>query len=245
MSGDFRVARTVDGAAVVAANTWPIEQSVVWCGESDHIPTGTIGGGQYYRVQTTTAGNTDLESQYLEEVRLGGGYLFWEGAAYGDYAEMKVFAPATVAVSNPGAGEYGKLDLGGGAHVYVPGATPGADGPDWDIDLSETLNANVAFTKAVPVPAVNGDGFFTYADELLTSTPGTGTHNLFDFQLDLNEFVRKMWLLGANSQSLTILENIPAVLLPQWRGCVRIHKEAVGGTLNVVWTMLISRSQTV
>jgi len=239
-------AKMVEGAPVVAANTWPIEQSVVWCGEGDDITNGTVGGGTEFRIQAAAAGDSSIECQFLTPIRLGGGYIYWQDCAYADYAEMKVLAPATVATSNAGSGAYGKLAIGGGASVFVHPATPGADGPDWDIDLDETLNANVSFTKAVPVPAIAGDGFFTYADEVLTYTPGVGTHNLFDVPLDLNKFARKLWMMGTAQQSLNVTENIPATILPQWKCKVTVHRElGTGSDRLVTWTMLISRTGTV
>jgi hypothetical protein len=239
--------KVVDGAPVVAANTWPLEQSVVWCGQADDVGAGSIGGGAEFRVQLTAVGDTDITYQFVHPIRLGGGWLYWTEAEYGDYAEMQVIAPATAGTYNAGAGAYAKLAIGGGASVFVHPSTPGAGGADWDIDLSETLNANVDFTKAVPVPAPGGDGFFTYSSStgVLTFTPGTGSHNLFDVAIPLSRFVRKLWLLGSGNQSLNVMDNVPAMVHPQWQCKVTGHRESgTGNTRSLVWTMLISRDTT-
>lgn len=248
MTTVLKKAREVDGAPVVAANTWPLEQSVVRCGEGDDVANGVVGGGVEYHMQNAT-GDSEVtsDSQFMHPIRLGGGNIRWENCEYLDYASMKVCAPATVGTENVGSGEYAKLDLGGGASLYVAPGTPGAGANDWDIDLTEKLNGNVNFTKAVPVPAVLGNGFFTTTDgTALAYTPGTGTHNLFDFTLDLNMFVRKMWLIGSGRESLTVGDNIPAVVLPQWHSVVTLHREAgTGSDRTIVWEMLISRMYTV
>jgi len=233
---------------VVAANTWPIEQYVVWCGEGDDVTGGNVGGGTEFRAELTAEGDTTVESQYIHPVRLGGGCIHWNGCEYGDYANLTIYAPATSnIVENTGSGAYAKLGIGGGANMIVAPGTPGSDGPNWDIDLEETLNANVSFTKAVPVPASNNDGFFTYvaATGVLTYTPGTGTHNLFDVSLDLTTYVRKLWMSGEGHDDLTVYDNIPATVLPQWKTKAVIHRGATGSDRQVVWSMLISRATTV
>jgi hypothetical protein len=247
---DLRRPKTVeDNIPVVAANTWPIPQSVVWCGEGDDVANGVVGSGQEFRLQKAEAGDEIVESQFIEVTRLGGGHVYWKNCEYGDYACFLVYAPATSnIVSNPGAGAYAKLPIGGGANLIVMPGVPGSDGPNWDIDLTEKLNANVDFTKAVPVPAANGDGFFTYDAEakVLSYTPGVGTYNLFDVPISLSKFIRKLWLINSSSMSLSVYDNIPAAILPQWRSKVTLHRESASGeTRYLVWSMLISRLKTV
>jgi hypothetical protein len=237
------------GTPVVAANTWPIEQSVMWCGAGDDVTNGTVGGGTDFKASQTTTGDLVVESQFIGIVRLGGGQVCWRNCEFGDYGEFLVYAPATSnIVENTGSGAYAKLEVMTGVNMMVAPGTPGSDGPNWDINLTEKLNANVDFTKAVPVPAKGGDGFFTYVKETdtLTYTPGTGNHNLFDVDINLSMFIRRLWLIGGGQMDLTVVDNIPAFLLPQWKTKVTLHRDdAAGSNREMVWSVLISRSATV
>ena len=234
---------------VVASNTWPISHSVVWCGEGDDVANGVVGDGADFRVEVTEVGDVSVESQFIHLVRLGGGHVYWKNCEYGDHASQLIYAPATPnIVSNPGSGAYGKLQVAAGVNMIVAPGTPGADGPDWDVDLTEKLNANVDFIRAVPIPASDGNGFFTYdpATDSLTYTPGEGTHNLFDAEIGLAKFIRKLWLVGDGCAPLTVYDNIPAVILPQWKSRVVVHREsATGSNRQLVWSMLVSRLKTV
>jgi len=236
-----------DGSPVVAANTWPIAQYVIWCGEGDDITNGTVGDGTAFKAELTAEGDTTITSQFIEVIRLGGGHVLWKNCEFGDYATFSLFAPATSnIVSNPGSGAYGKLAIPGVGNMIVDPSTPGADGPDWDVNLTEKLNANVNFTKAVPVAAPDGDGFFTYvaATDSLTYTPGTGTHNLFDADIPLAAYLRKMWLMGDGHEDLTVYNNIPATILPQWKAKAFLYRTAAGSDRHITWSMLISRTTT-
>jgi hypothetical protein len=234
---------------VVASNTWPLEHNVVWCGEGDDVAAGSIGGGVEFAIEQDSQGDGTVELQFIDPIRLGGGHVFWKDCAFGDWASFLVYAPATSnIVSNPGAGAYAKLPIGGGASVLVTPGVPGSDGPNWDVNLSEPLNANVNFPKAVPVPAAAGDGFFTYdvATRVLTYTPGTGTHNLFDAEIPLSMFIRKLRLMDAGDMDLTVFDNVPACILPQWKSRVTLHRDnADGSARKLVWSILLSRLNTV
>lgn len=234
---------------VMASNTWPLHHEVVWCGEGDDVASGTIGGGGEFRLEGASEGDISQELQFVAPIRLGGGHVFWGNCLFGDHASFLVFAPPTSNIVNaPGAGAYAKLPLGPGMNMLVTPGVPGSDGPNWNVDLEEKLNENVDFTKAVPVPAPDGDGFFTYDTESgeLTYTPGVGTHNLFDFEVPLSVFIRKIPLVGDRDMSLTVYDNVPACVLPQWRARVTLHRDsATGETRKLAWTILLSREKTV
>ena len=234
---------------VMASNTWPLTHEVVWCGEGDDVDSGAIGGGEAFRLEGLSLGDTSVELQFVAPIRLGGGHVFWRNCVFGDHASFLVFAPPTSnIVNNPGAGAYAKLPLGPGMNMLVTPGVPGSDGPNWNVDLAEKLNENVDFTKAVPVPAPDGDGFFSYDVDSgeLTYTPGVGTHNLFDFEVPLSMFIRKIPLMGDSDMELTVYDNVPACVIPQWRSRVTLHREAgEGDSRKLVWAILLSRAKTV
>jgi hypothetical protein len=165
----------------------------------------------------------------------------------GDYVKYRVFAPATTNdVSDPGNGNVNKIEIipSSGLFIFVPAAGDGSH----TIDLEETENAKVAFTKAVPVPNPAGTGWFNYdhdTHELTENTAQGGTHDLYSFPNDLSRHIPRISLIGSGEKSLTIPAVKPATLLPQWKHEVTVHHGGGINTLEVCWDLILGRKKTV
>jgi len=129
-------------------------------------------------------------------------------------------------------------------NIFIP--HPTAEG-DWDLDLEETLNENVSFTKVVPIPDANKEGFFNWdcCTGAVTVAPGmNGTHNLFDFAMPVGRMINKCWILGDGTENYLVPASYSAKrLLPHWIHKVTTHRTGTG-TLEIVWMLFLARTTT-
>jgi hypothetical protein len=239
---------TSDGKPIFSAAMFRGDVEVAHPGRGDDIANGKRWKGQEFKHSTSDAGVTPIAFQFMEWVYIGGGNINFVGADVGDWLFYELRAPssAPAETSNPGSGAYAKLDIGGGIHIYCTPGTPGAGAADWDLDLAAKLNANVGFTKVVPVPSP-GKGFFNWNsdDESVSyQADGEGDFNLIDAEIQLVSFAPYVQILGDNEESLTV----PAAykgkrLLPHWLHKVHIHNDSAK-SLKVVWRLFLTRKTT-
>lgn len=212
----------IDGRKYVAPNLFPLGVLTNFCGASDDVAAGTIGT-ELLAFTSDAVEDAVTEFQFVQWSYLAGGHLAYSGFVLGDNISLTVYSPATVGTENVGAGDYNKVDVGGGAHIFVPVAVGTGN---WDLDLTELENANVAFTKVRPVPAPGGTGYFDWdpdTEAVTVNAAGTGGYHLFDVDVPLNEFVTKLPLLGTDHFPLIVPAVKPIRVLAHWVFKVTLH----------------------
>lgn len=238
--------RTSDGRDIVIPVLFRGDLNTMFCGVGDDIGNGDRFVGQKMQVSSAVVEDKVIEWQHMEWIYIAGGLVQCSGAVLGDTLKYEIIAPASVGTSNVGSGAYGKLDIGGGVSMYVNPATPGADGPDWDLNIVETLNGNVGFSKVVPVPTnPEGTGFFDWDPDTETVTYDAdekGNYNLFDGELNLGLFVPYFNLLGSEKYDLLVSSTKPKRLLAQWKHKVTLHNSSAK-TLEAVWNLFKARKE--
>lgn len=228
---------TIDGKPLQTINMFPEGVFAQFNGSADDVANGLKHGGSRFHVSSSAIETASLEWQFITPLWLAGGAISSAGHNPNDHLSYLVKAPASPATNNPGAGAYDKFPIGGGANMFIPNAT--ATG-DWDLNLTEKLNANVAFTKVSPVPAAQGDGFFDYdfTTEAVTLNAGQkGNCNLFDVELTIARYINKMTL---SHENLTVTSIVSQIMFPHWVHRVEIN-HSVTDSLDVCWTLFFGR----
>jgi hypothetical protein len=134
-----------------------------------------------------SVGSVTLEEPLLMSVDVGG-RIIWESASIADSVTATLIAPATTGLTQA-TGDYTKYNIGGPYNVVIP-VTPGAG--NWSLDIS----AKLTILKCTPVPAVGNAGWFDYNSDtniLTRNITQTGNCNLYDFDVNLFSFARKIW----------------------------------------------------
>ena len=232
---------TSDGKPILLINLFPGDVSVNYAGVGDDITNGVRGSGQLLQASTALVEDLVTEWQFKEWVYLAGGIAHHKNANFGDWITYELYAPATVGTSNPGAGAYAKQAVGGGLSRFKPQANG-----DWDLNLTEKLNANVGFTKVVPVPNEGGTGYFDWDDETETVTAnadGKGSFDLFDAALPLGKFITKVPLLNSGTIDFTVPAVKPKKILAHWKHKLTLHHVVVAQT-DLVWMLFTARKKT-
>lgn len=217
-----------DNRPYVAPNLFPAGYLTQYVGVADDVENGVVGGGNLLVLQSSQVEEVTLVVQFITKWYLAGGAASWKGAVAGDWVKFHLKAPATAGESNPGAGVFDKYQVAPGLNMFIPNATQQGD---WDLDLEETLNANVPFTKVVPVPAskdTNGDytGFFDWDPDtgvVMLNASQKGRYNLFDQVIPLHPFVQKVPLLGDSVESFTVPAIKPYLVLPHWQVILTLY----------------------
>lgn len=207
---------TTEGKKIVSPDMFREREVPSYCGIGDDIENGITWAGTPFLIQSSGIQTYVTEWQFKDSSRLAGGGYRIENGDCGDYINFDIYAPATASISNQGAGLFNKVPVGGGANLYVPSGGSG----DWDIDLEETLNSNVTFTKAVPVTSLNKTGFFDYdiENDLLTiNYLGKGAYNLFDVPITVAKYMVNYYVGGTQLQDMTIAGVTPKLILPHWK----------------------------
>lgn len=211
-----------DNRPFIAPNMFPLGHLTQFTGVADDIENGVAAAGDLLVMESSVVEEKTLDVQFLSKFYLAGGAASWKGCVAGDWVNFSLHAPATVGSSNPGAGVYDKFALGAGMNMYIPNATQQGG---WDLDLTEKLNENVAFTKATPVPAPGQDGFFDYEPDtnvLTLNVTQTGRYNLFDFDVPMHTFVQKVPMIGDSLELFTVPAVKPYLCLPHWHVTITI-----------------------
>lgn len=236
---------TRDGRQIMLSSAIGDAQEVQFAGSGDDITEGIRLGGPHHEKAITTAGAHEETWQYMEWVSVAGGRVKYYDAVRGDCFGYKIHAPATVGDSNPGAGVYDKYNLGGEFNMYTP--NPTMEG-DWDLDLSENLNANVNITKVVPVIAKAKDGFFDWnmeTGEVTLNLSGTGGYYLFDFAIPLTHIISHHHIVGDGESSFIVPASFGAkLLLPHYIHTIMIDKFDSVQELYLGWEIFLGRETT-
>lgn len=232
--------KSSDGRQIFMPSVVSDDLDVCFSSCGDDVTNGVKLCGTRLQLQQTDSGTNTFEWQYITKIYINGGNVVYNNAIYGDYIKYEIYAPATVGTQNVGAGAYDKYSLGGGANMFIPnGTTEG----DWDLNLTEKLNSNVDFTKVVPIPASDNDGYFDYDEdtELVTlNATGTGNSNLFDFDFKLIEFINDVGIMGTRYQSFTPGSYGAKKLQPHYKHKVSLYRSDTG-TVSIVWNIFIGR----
>lgn len=234
--------KTTDGKQIVLMNLFPGHVLTNFVGCGDDIANNVRFGGPLFKLTKSSAGATTLAWQYKEWIYLAGGRCYYENAVFGDYVDCRILAPATAGTAASGTGAYNKYQVAAGLNMFVP--APAVDG-DWDLNLTEKLNANVDFTKVVPVPSSDETGFFDWDPETEAVTFNamqTGKYNLFDQQITIANFVRKAPVVGDRDLQMVVPAVKPKRILAHWKTEVSITNAAGGHDLNVCWYMYLARA---
>jgi hypothetical protein len=235
-----------DGKEFITPDLFPLGYFAVHAGCSDDVTNGTRGAGTRGKVARTTTGTTNVEQQFIDHVLLAGGSLYRVGGKIDDYVDMKVYAPATAGTNNAGEGSYDKTEIIPSSGIYRYDYVASGDG-DWDLNLTEKLNSNVSFTKAVPVPNSSNTGWFNYdknSNTLTLATGQDGAYDLYDTAMDLTAHVRKAPLLGEGKMCSTVAAVKPALVLPHWIFKISVVEGGTDHDLDVVWKLFIGRKIT-
>ena len=182
-----------DGRPIMATNRIAEGYTIFNTGASSDIAAGTYLGGMG---MIMTDSMLTKEFQFLDHFYLINALAIWEGADLDDTMESTVYAPATTGLTNV-AGDFTKVPFGGG-NLIVP--TPVGAG-DWSLDLTTTLNANVAILACTPVPSSTNTGYFDYdpdSNVMTANLSGTGGYHLLDFDVTLHVFCSGVHGLNSN-----------------------------------------------
>lgn len=172
----------------VTNNRIPAGYSIYGVGEADNITNGTYGGGVQLQFDST---NDEREFQLLNHYYAIGARAVWKNCDIDNYFSATLIAPASSGFTNT-TGDFDKVNLGGSLNMYKP-VTAGTGA--WDADLTDTL-AGTSILKATPVPSAGNQGWFDYDSEtniLTTNMSQTGGYNLYDFDVNLHAFGRRVW----------------------------------------------------
>jgi hypothetical protein len=212
-----------------------------WVGCDDDITNGTRFGGSMFKLSTSSAEEVTRECRFFEFVHLAGARAFCvTGAKADDWIRFLIYAPATAGTSNEGAGAYDKYAIGGGINMFIPNATTEGD---WDLNLTEKYNANVDFTKVVPVPSADNTGYFDadpIANTITLNAGGNGNCNLFDSAINLSNKVYKHHIYDSVLMDFTDFAVQTKAFFPHWICKVFLNNSAAS-LITLVWDLYIAR----
>jgi hypothetical protein len=216
--------KSEDGKIFVAPNMFPLGVITNFCGVSDDVENGIIGGGDMFIVSSIQQGETEKIFGFVDWSYLAGGHVMFSGATVGDWVSFLTYCPATIGTYVEGYGMFNKYPVGVGVNIFIPAAGDGY----WNLDLDEKENANVNFSKVKPVPA-DGIGFFDWnenTEEITINYNGKGGYHLFDVIMPLNEFVSKVPLLGNHTLPLIVPAVKPIKILPHWKNKITLYNSS-------------------
>jgi hypothetical protein len=208
------------------------------CGAGDH-PTNGRGEGNKFKLSRSTSGESTVEWQFNDPVKIVGGYGKYDGASGNDEISMEVYAPATTVESvTPGTGSVILVDTGydtesGDLYIVVP--YPGG-----------THNV----TEAIPVPAsVGEDSFYSWTPSTTMTGAGdiavqvSGGFNLYTSDIPLARQVSHLQLYGSGDLNVEVSNVKPLIMLPQWKFKATLTTD---GTRDVtaIWELKVTRTRT-
>jgi hypothetical protein len=253
--------RTSDGKTIVLPNLFPGNVVLYLPGVSDNIATGKLGDAEDLGCETCEfeilGGGVDQTKniQFIEPVYMAGGYIEWEGGSKGSWLKYEAVAPssmpAVTVADPPDTGNYNLSDASGAlpAAILIVPAAPGTG--TYNVDLTAKFNANVRFTKVVPVPVQddeNPNGFFDWNDdtEIVSLNAGqVGHFNLFVVDITLGRFLPGMRLRRASSERQFYFSSIkPKKILAHWLHRVKLHNASPLSTLGLSFDLYTARRNT-
>lgn len=208
-------------------NRVPNGYSLYICGESDDIINGVYGNGDLLQFDSS---NKTRYFQLLNHYYAIGARATWKNCDLSNYFNATLVAPATTGLTNV-TGDFDKVNLGGSLNLIKP-VTAGTGA--WNMSLVAKLT-NTNILKATPVPVPGNNGWFDYNSSTNLLTPNmnqTGGYNLYDFEVNLHAFGRKVW--GTPEQGgrsdLDVTGLIGKLLFNSWK--IKINFDISGGVLS-------------
>lgn len=210
-------------------NRIPDGYSIYGVGESDDIVNGSYGEGDPLQFNNTT---NEREFQLLKHYYAIGARAVWKNCDIDNYFNATLLAPATTAFTNA-TGDYDKVEIipSSGLHLFKP-VDVGTG--SWNGDLTSTLT-NTPILKGTPVPVAGNTGWFDYdpSSNILTANSSqTGGYNLYDFDVNLHAFGRKIWGTNLNGgiTGIDIPDLVGKLIFNTWK--VKLTLGLEGGLLS-------------
>jgi len=239
---------TSDKRAIFMPTLWRGDLISYHTGTGDDIVNGIKGEGEEFQIISSVIEVVEKEFQFLEFVYLAGGGYRWSGASIGDWVSLLLYAPASPVVANAtNTGNCDLSDAGGSLPAPILIVPNSANTGAYDVNLSEKYNANVNFTKVVPVPSEDETGFVDWnedTEEVTWNLEQKGKFNLFVADIDLARFVNKVRLMGNGYRELTIPAVKAKKILPHWRFKVSLNNSG-NKTLEFIWDLVTARKKTI
>lgn len=240
------IPQTSYGTPIVLMNMFRGNVQPAFPGCADDVTSGVRWGGPRFELTWNEGdpGSKALEWQFVEWIYIAGGSVHPVDGQFGDTIEYEILAPATPATPSPGAGAYAKQEIisGSGIHRFVP-----QPGGGWELELDETLNARVRFTKVVPVPNAAAQGCFHWdpeTEQVTLASANDGAFDLLDQPIVLANYAPKFRVSGSAWRQLVVAGVKPRRLLAHWKH--RITWTVSGGSTSrkLEWDLFIARERT-
>lgn len=212
------------GRLMIADNRVPLGFTLYVAGEADNIVTGAFGGGTPMKF---SAPNKVREFQMLNHFYVIGARAIWQDCSIDCYFKATMVAPASSGFLQV-PGDFTKVALGGPYNKYKPVA---AGTGDWSGTLSEK-KLNTQILKATPVPTAGNLGWFDYDSDLNILTPNLeqkGGYDLYDFEVNLHAFARKIWGAPSGQTNLDVTGLVGKKIFNTWK--MKLEFELDGGVL--------------
>jgi len=214
---------------LMADNRVPAGYTLYVTGEADDISTGAYGGGTSMKFDSTTSSR---EFQMLNHMYAIGARVIYEGCSLDNYFDATMIAPASSGFTNS-TGDFDKVEIipASGLHLFKPvSAGTGA----WSGTLSDKLTST-NILKATPVPAAGNTGWFDYdstTNVLTANMDQEGGYNLYDFNVNLHAFGRKVWASSADGAvaQLDVTGLVGKLIFNSWK--VKFEFKKDGGSLS-------------
>lgn len=239
----FLEPKTADNRSILATNRIPPGYTIYPTGVSDNIISGTYGDGYDIKMDDSNVGTSNKATvQFLQHWYGIGGRIIWESATLADSVSAMLVAPASTGLTQA-TGDYTKYALGGPYHIILP-VTAGTG--DWSINLTSKLS-NTSILKCTPVPAAGNNGWFDYdsdANALTRNMTQTGGYNLYDFDINLFRFARKIWgrkMDGAESM-LETTDVVGKLLYNSWQIRFQLDNVTAGVKCGAVITTAMKKN---
>ncbi len=230
-----------DGKQVVILNPCTEGWATWFSGAGDDIQNGTRGDGQKILISfsgTGSEGNPEIvyvDMQFIEPVEVHDGELNWkpvDNFSANDRFSFSVIMNATPSESAQGNGNANKVSIGSGMNIIVPAAGNGS----YNIDLGDGEND---FGTVVPIPNDANTGYWNICRSTgkvsIASPSGTGTHDLFDFQLE--SFFLKNMPCGSPMGVFAIDAYKVEWIHPNWKLRLKGFKETASSGKISGWLM--------
>lgn len=206
-------------------NRVPNGFSLYVTGVSDNISSGTFGNGEDLFFSSS---KKVIDFRQLCHYYAIGARTHWNADCDIDnYFKAELIAPACSGATQA-VGDFIKIPITGG-NMFKP-VLEGSG--DWDMDLTNTLTGT-SILKATPVPSEGNQGWFDYVSDTNILTPNyeqKGGYNLFDFDITLHFFGRKIWGIKNGVSSLDVSDLIGKLLFNSWT--IRLTFDIQSGLLG-------------
>jgi hypothetical protein len=237
---------TSDGRSIIQVSKFRGDVDPYLCGSGDDRTNGMGAGSKFsctwdgftFSDPPTAEEKEEVIDFYFNDwLYLAAGGLNWTGGKIGCTIDMWLEAPATVVVSNPGAGNCNLVATGYGFNAVVAAAGDGSH------DMSDPA----------PVPKVDadgkGEGYWDWDEpntglgNMIFDPNGKGFYNLYDAPLKLVHWVCNLPLIGDGTISLDP-QTKARKILPHWHFKVKVVNEPAVDPFTVAFWLNTARKQT-